>query len=221
MAAEARPLDAVTRVDRRKARTRAALVAAAQKLLSEGKVDASIQQITELADVGFGSFYNHFTDKAELWEAAILEALHLHAELVAAASAGIEDPAEVFCVGVRLTGRLQRAMPQLARVLINFGLQHLLAAEGMAAHAREDLQAAIDSGRFDVTDVDLALVLTGGALLGLVTLLDSDPGLDADRLADETATRVLRSLGLTKAEASRLAARPLPEIGPLPGASSN
>jgi AcrR family transcriptional regulator len=203
----------VTRVDRRKARTRAALIAAAQQLLAEGKVDASIQQITELADVGFGSFYNHFTDKAELWEAAIVEVLRLHAQLVAAASAGISDPAEVFCVGLRLTGRLQRAMPQAARVLINFGLQHLLAEEGMAEQARADLKAAVDSGRFDVADIDLALALAGGALLGLVSLLDSDPDLDADRLADELAVRVLRALGISKAEASRLASRPLPKIG--------
>lgn len=212
MATEVSAGGVVTRVDRRKARTRAALIDAAQQLLAEGKVDASIQQITELADVGFGSFYNHFTDKAELWEAAIVEVLRLHAHLVAAASAGIGDPAEVFCVGLRLTGRLQRAMPQAARVLINFGLQHLLAEEGIAEQARVDLKAAVDTGRFDLTDIDLALVLAGGALLGLVTLLDSDPELDADRLADELAVRVLRALGISKAEARRLASRPLPHI---------
>ena len=48
---------APTRVDRRKARTRRALVDAARALLVErGTDDVSIQEITTRADVGFGSF---------------------------------------------------------------------------------------------------------------------------------------------------------------------
>ena len=207
--------ETVSRLDRRKAKTRSALIAAAQQLLAENRTEASIQQVTELADVGFGTFYNHFTDKAELWRAAIYDVLQGHADLVATASAGIADPAEVFCVGMRLTGRLARAMPQMARVLIHFGWQYLLDESGMSSHVRHDLQAAIDSGRFDVTDVDVALVLTGGAMLGLVTLLDSDESLDGGALADEFAGRILRALGLTKSEARQLVARPLPEL-PLP-----
>src|SRR5579859_1853945 len=51
----------VSRLDRRKARTRQALIDAAVRLIAEGRGDrASIQEITEEADIGFGSFYNHF-----------------------------------------------------------------------------------------------------------------------------------------------------------------
>ncbi|HEV8175708.1 MAG TPA: TetR family transcriptional regulator, partial [Actinoplanes sp.] len=50
-----------TRLDRRKARTRQALIDAAAGLIAEGRGErASIQEITEAADIGFGSFYNHF-----------------------------------------------------------------------------------------------------------------------------------------------------------------
>jgi hypothetical protein len=49
-----------TRLDRRKARTRQALIDAAARLIAEGRGErASIQEITEAADIGFGSFYNH------------------------------------------------------------------------------------------------------------------------------------------------------------------
>ena len=45
----------VNRLDRRKARTRAALVAAARQLLTHSDpAEVSIQEITDLADVGFG-----------------------------------------------------------------------------------------------------------------------------------------------------------------------
>jgi AcrR family transcriptional regulator len=55
------------RLDRRKAQTRQALIDAAVRLIAEGRGErASIQEITEAADVGFGSFYNHFPSKEQL-----------------------------------------------------------------------------------------------------------------------------------------------------------
>ena len=61
----------VTRLDRRKARTRQALLDAAVRLITEGRGDrASIQEITDEADIGFGSFYNHFESKEQLFQTA-------------------------------------------------------------------------------------------------------------------------------------------------------
>ena len=56
-----------SRVERRKAQTRQKLITAARAMLaSDTAAQASIQEITDTADVGFGSFYNHFSSKAEL-----------------------------------------------------------------------------------------------------------------------------------------------------------
>ena len=64
-AAEVAGAPRVSRLDRRKARTRQALIDAAVRLIAEGRGDrASIQEITEEADIGFGSFYNHFDSKS-------------------------------------------------------------------------------------------------------------------------------------------------------------
>ena len=64
------------RLDRRKARTRQALVEAAVRLIAEGRGErSSVQEITEAADIGFGSFYNHFASKEELFEIASEEVL--------------------------------------------------------------------------------------------------------------------------------------------------
>ena len=86
----------VSRLDRRKARTRQALIDAAVRLIAEGRGDrASIAEITEEADIGFGSFYNHFDSKEQLFQTASEEVLERW-ELIDRATTGLTDPAERF-----------------------------------------------------------------------------------------------------------------------------
>lgn len=76
--------DGVTpnRLERRKQRTRTALIRAAQAFIASGKLNAPILEITQAADVGMGSFYNHFESKEELFEAAVAEVLDAHGALL-------------------------------------------------------------------------------------------------------------------------------------------
>ena len=209
------PVTSPGRADPRRARTRAALVAAGQRLLAEGRAEVSIQEITATAGVGFGSFYNHFDDKEQLWTAAVAETLRAHGEFVTALTRDLDDPAEVFCVGLRLTGRLQRSFPRLAQVLLHTGMSAVLASQdGLLVQARRDLEAAVAAGRFDIGDTDLAMHVTAGSMLGLVALLDSRPALDADAAADDYARQVLRGFGLSDTDAAELVARPLPGVAP-------
>ncbi|RYP85073.1 TetR family transcriptional regulator [Nocardioides guangzhouensis] len=198
------------RVDRRKQRTRQALVDAAQQLLAEGKSHSSIQEITDAADVGFGSFYNHFESKDQLFEVALAQALQSYVDLRDAVVVGLDDPAEIFTVSFRMTGRLQRENPELVRVLLNTGTKALVHEAGLAPRARHDIAAAKEAGRFDVENDELALMAAGGAMLGLLQLLESHPEADAASLTDEMAYSVLRMFGMTKREATRLRNRPLP-----------
>ncbi|MEO8540478.1 MAG: TetR/AcrR family transcriptional regulator [bacterium] len=55
------------RLERRKARTRAAIIAAASKLFHEnGFEETSIQHIAELADTGVGTLYGYFESKDDI-----------------------------------------------------------------------------------------------------------------------------------------------------------
>jgi AcrR family transcriptional regulator len=204
------PASAPTRIDRRKQRTRAALLQAARGFLAEGRSAVSIQQITDAADVGFGSFYNHFETKEALFEAAVEEVLEAYAAMRDDIVAGYDDPAEVFAVSFRMTGRLQRQMPEMVRVLLNEGTTILVDERGLAPRALQDIEAAVAAGRFDVEHPRLALMAAGGALLGLLQLLDAEPDADADLLTDQMAVRVLLALGMTRREAEALVARPMP-----------
>ena len=117
---------AVNRLDRRKVRTRAALVAAARELLaSRDPAAVSIQEITDTADVGFGSFYNHFESKVELFDAAIEEVFEEQGALFDALTAEMEDPAEVFASSVRMTVRMTKTHPQVTKIFQRTGLRYL------------------------------------------------------------------------------------------------
>jgi AcrR family transcriptional regulator len=55
------------RLERRKAKTRGAIIAAASRLFHErGYEETSIQQIAELADTGVGTLYGYFSSKDEI-----------------------------------------------------------------------------------------------------------------------------------------------------------
>jgi AcrR family transcriptional regulator len=203
----------VNRLERRKQRTRAALIGAAQAFIAEGKVNVPVLEITQAADVGMGSFYNHFESKEQLFEAAVAEVLESHGALLDHLTSSIDDPAETFACSFRLTGRLFRRRPQESRILLANGMALLSSDLGLAPRALRDIEAAVSAGRFTVDDPELALSVAGGALLGLGNLLRSQPDRDDAAAADTVTEDVLRLFGLPANEAREICRRPLPDLG--------
>ncbi|MGP4010674.1 TetR/AcrR family transcriptional regulator [Streptomyces sp. 4N124] len=201
------------RFERRRAETRRALVRAARQILAEtGDTGASIQAIAERADVGFGSFYNHFESKTELFEAAVIDALEEFGRTFDDRLTGIDDPAELVAGGFRLSARMAESHPELMQVLRLRGLGHLHSDNGLAVRALRDLRAGMASGRFTALDATVALSALGGTLLSLVELRFARPDLDGDEAAAELAEMVLRMLGVPPDDAHEVARRPLPDL---------
>ena len=185
-----------TRLDRRKARTRQALIDAAVRLIAEGRGErASIQEITEAADIGFGSFYNHFESKDQLFETASSEVLERWGRMIDRASAGITDPAEVFSISLRLSARLGWTHPEVARFITGAGLDLLDAPGGLAPRALRDIQAGQAAGQFSVADAEVALSAVAGGLIGLLRLHQRHPERVEESSVDELAEACLRLLG--------------------------
>jgi AcrR family transcriptional regulator len=205
----------VSRSERRKQRTRAALIKAAQGFIASGKLNVPVLEITQAADVGMGSFYNHFDSKEQLFEAAVTEVLDAHGALLDEFTASIGDPAETFATSFRLTGRLFRRRPQESQILLANGMALLNSDRGLAPRARRDVAAAVAAGRFTVEDIELALAVAGGALLGLGNLLRTEPERDDARAADAVTENVLRIFGVSSNEAHTLCARSLPDLSEL------
>jgi AcrR family transcriptional regulator len=203
-----------TRLDRRKARTRQALIDAAVKLIAEGRGDqASIQEITEAADIGFGSFYNHFDRKDQLFATASAEVLERWGQMIDHACAGISDPAEVFAVSLRISGRLGWTHPDIAQFLTGAGLDLLDTPTGLAPRALRDIKAGQDAGRFTMPEAEIALSAVAGGLLGLLRLHQRHSERIDETAVDHLAEAVLRLLGIPAPEAARVAALPLPDTG--------
>lgn len=204
---------ALSKHEWRKARTRAALVKAAQRVIAEGRDNIAILEITQLADVGMGSFYNHFESREELFQAAVDDALEAHADLLDHLAETFDDPAEVFAQSFRLTGRLHRLMPELSRVLLAYGPALLTSDRGLAPRALRDIEQGIATGRFTVVDPQVALMLAAGGVLALGQALHDDPGLDDTSTTDQMARDLLRMFGVPDDEALEICSRPLPEGG--------
>lgn len=209
--AEPPPPASPGRRERRKAETRARLIHAARRLFASQGVEATaISEITEAADVGFGSFYNYFEGKDAV-VAAVAEAVAVEAgEAIEAATGELADIAEVVATGHRAVLAQIVRDPSLGWLMVRLELSHGLVTRALGPFALRDLQRGIDDGRFDVDDPAAALIACGGALLAIVrALLQAPDEVDAEHAAAQHAAYVLRILGLPPAEAREVATRPL------------
>jgi AcrR family transcriptional regulator len=201
------------RQTRRKERTRRALIDAALRSLAQGAdQEPSILSLTEAADVGFGTFYNHFRSKTELFDTAVADVVERYGRLLDAITQPIQDPAEVFTVAVRLTGRMIATRPEWMRVISRIGTSLTTADTGLAPRALRDINNAVAAGRFHVQDPTAAIIGAGGTILALLHLGVEHPALVDEKLCDAVAEQLLRMFGMTPDEARDVVTRPLPPI---------
>jgi AcrR family transcriptional regulator len=191
---------ATTRVERQRLRTRRLLLDAGRTLIAaKGVAGLRIQEITEEADVALGSFYNYFQSKEELLEAVITESL---SDLTSTIIANVDDdtdPAEVVALANLRVIRLAYDEPDFARLIVNIGHSEALFGDAVHPHARIAVERGIESGRFDVADVEVLLTgVIGGAFALIREILDGRHGSNAH---EAFARHVLASLGLPPKEA--------------------
>ncbi|MGW7408401.1 TetR/AcrR family transcriptional regulator [Streptomyces sp. NPDC054833] len=147
-----------------------------RKLLADsGDTNAGIRTVADLADVGFGSFYNHFTCRPDLFDAAVADALEEFARAVDRHLCGVDDPAERLADGVRLSARVADSHPEIMRILCHSELGRICAGRGPAPRARRDVEQGMASGRFTVVDPVIALTALNGSLLALLQLWSISP----------------------------------------------
>jgi AcrR family transcriptional regulator len=173
-----------------------------------------VLEITQAADVGIGSFYNHFESKDQLFEAAVEHVMDLLGAVLDELTADVDDPAVAFATSFRLTGRFHRREPELSKVILHATLDILGAQTGLAPRVRRDIQAGVESGRFTMTDVDVdvAVACAVGAATFLGQLIHAEPDRDDAETTDRATEAMLRMLGVSASEAHAICSSPLPEL---------
>lgn len=199
------------RRDRRKAEARQRLLNAAQRLIAENGVsDLRIGDVTDLADLGFGTFYTYFPSKDALIEAVVADLLAGLAARIGAAALEFSDPAEAASVSYRRFLRFSRDEPELARVLVELDRVNAIFEDAVTPWAMETLSRGRKSRRFAIDDLDLALTSIVGAALSAIRAILAGRLPPGPKTESRGAEMMLRGFGLDADSAREIARRPLP-----------
>lgn len=197
------------RLARKRQRTRRALLAAARELVYErGHERIAIQDITERADVGLGTFYNYFESKPAIFEAVLDE---IQAEFMADLNSirqPLKDPALIVSHSLRFC---------LHQAQDNEAWNHFLTYSGLSGDhmLQQDEQQCLDdlargaaAGRFKIDDTAFAHALISGMLRHIT--VEIGRGHLGRHAIEETTEYILRMLGLPDLVAKALVQIPLP-----------
>jgi AcrR family transcriptional regulator len=198
------------RSDRRRARTRAALLEAGRALYALRGLEAvSVDEIVAAADVAKGSFYNHFRDKDGLAREIAGEVRRQAERLVEAANAGVVDPpariARALCVFIRFAIDYRDS----AQVLWRLNSGATLADAPANRSLRAEVERGIAAGCFAQIDVTSGVLLIMGTVV--ISLEERAPTPPA-ALARGMAAGLLRALGTPARTATRVAAAAAGEV---------
>ncbi len=188
-------------------RTRSSLIDSAIDVFAEkGIEDASIQEITAIAGLANGTFYNHFKDKDELASASCAAIALEIAKQFDQRMHDLNRGVSRVVVGSWAFLRLALGAGAWAAVLVEQYQRRPLAAEFPAlAYVRADIERALAQGDVDVLVDELLLEQIAALMMAaLRRLLHAGY---APEIPVRTCENILRILGLTPLQARREVAR--------------
>jgi AcrR family transcriptional regulator len=209
------PSAAKSRSERRREDTRRRLMKATYEIIARrGLEGLVIQEITEAADVGYGSFYNHFSSKEAIVGAVIDAALARSAALYDAVAALDLDRVETFAMELRSCLELSRTDPVWGWFIIRTMLSGQQIRLAMAERLKRSIDGGIKAGVFAADDAEMARHTVGGLLLlGTLKIVNNEAGADYPQRLAETALRTLR---VPPSKVQAVLAQPLPDITAAP-----
>lgn len=191
------------RSSRTRDNTRRKLIEAAFKVMSAKGIDGTaIADITEAADVGFGSFYNHFSSKTEIASAVFAHRARELAAVTDVIARTEPDAAVAAAYSQKAFLALVIDDPVWGWFMIR---AHIALPEVDAAFSQqceEAVRRGQAQGRFSIQCVDTAVSVLLSGLIGVSRWILSG---GAPRSAmNDTVECLLRMLGVPPEEALRL-----------------
>ncbi len=187
------------------------LLESAMLVFAEKGVDASvIDDVISTAGVSRGTFYKYFKSNRDLMVAANEELGRELLTLVLNRVSGLDDPAERLALGVRLFIETALAFPLFARFTRSAGMASVGPRSLLLDYLPGHIQDGIEQGRFFDLPQEVSLDLISGGVLFYIAR-SSESSVDPEH-GRHVVAALLRSLGLSDAEAWRLADR---EVAPM------
>ena len=203
------------RVARRRAKVRENLLKSAYRLMSKTGVDkTSIRDVTDLADVGYGTFFNHFKTKEEL-VLSVIDCLIANIGLrndISTAGIKTKHPAEVVCRSVRIVIRELVKKPIWGWLLLRPDILVSRMRTNLYPFGIRDFKIAIKKERFILAnnEIDIGWSVLVWILAGCAKdIQDGYVTGDKERVYSELS---MRAMGVSLADARRLSKKSIPDL---------
>lgn len=176
---------------------------------SKGPERLTIDEVIAAAEVSRGTFYKYFDSPASLVQQLAVEVSDAVIRTMHPLVVPLDDMAARMATGVRTALRLVRAHPVLGAFMVRAGWPVSERTQQFFVVVGADLRKGIRQGRFARMHAEVALNLLAGSMVGAMHAITQGP-VPRD-FEEQTASAILRGLGLPHDEIAELATRPLPK----------
>ena len=189
---------ALTRGHKKKARTRRLLLDAGMKVLAEKGEAFTANNVTEVANVSVGTFYNYFEDRDSLIDAITEDQLYSLSESIAAQD--LADPALRVALTAGQILRIASSDEFLGRLILRLVTRPAIYNQ-VNGNLVKDIDEGFASGRFGSGPDDTTLDQWQGLLL--MTIRRIIAGAAQEDVVEKTILRSLIGLGMKKSDAQK------------------
>lgn len=205
------------RLARKRRLTRARLLEAAYHVMSECGVDAAkIKDITDRADLGFGTFYNYFESKDQLASQVLDCLIHDFGRRNISATRGLgrKDPSLIMPVSIRLVLREVMGLTLWQWWAMRPDLLVDRMREGFGPFGMRDMREAARKGIFQIEEANISNVWGLAVWVMVAGIHDVAIGRQSAQYEAFVAETVMRMMGVSPVDARRIANTRLPTYPP-------
>ncbi len=192
-------------------RNRAALLHSTREVLAVKGQAATIEDIADHAQIAVSTVYKHFKDKDALISATILNAFAEWESWAESFALQSKDPLEQLVMPMRLFVRLNKTHPHHAQTLVNY----FTVVARIVPQLQVKLIAhvtALNKAKLLKLDDPSAAVRNFHAVITFAVIDQVTNPKATEKDADQSVFAALALLGISEAQAKKLAFAPLPKL---------
>lgn len=201
-----------TPMPKRERTRRQLLIAALRQLGARGVAATTLQQIAQQAEMTTATVYNHFASKDELLQAVAVWLADTLCRRIGDSYAHIPEGAERMAIGNKRYLWLAETSPAWARLLLDVAAEAPALIDATRSYMLADLRLGLKQKAFKPVSEAAAADLIAGTISQAMRMLIA--GAAPRGHAQAVSATVLIGLGMERARALEVAARPLPPFVP-------